>query len=334
MNGWTLWAQSLGTIYPTYRRPAGAIHSMTTDNELCFVEIYARYSFSGVGKIVDLGCWFGATTLCLARGLTQNSGASQNRVIEAFDRFIWEEWMNPIALALNLHHTYRAGDDFYAYVKELLQPYESVVRLYKQDLLEYEPPNELIEFLFVDAMKSWELADKIVRSFFPLLVEGASYVVQQDFAYHAPIVATNHLIMWYLRDHFQCVYHVPNSCSVVYFCTKHVEISNLPTLTKTFFTLDMIHEAWDYSLRCVSADMWPAMLVCKLGFLLEVEFDDAAHEQAKDFAAKGMSLPDDVIADVVTTVRQRVSAARAKGQPYQLLSEIERLLLARSASRL
>jgi hypothetical protein len=305
---------------------------MTTDNELCFVETYARYSFSGVGKIVDLGCWLGATTLCLARGLIQNSGASHNRMIEAFDRFVWEEWMNPIASAINFRHAYSPNDDFYGYAKELLQPYESVVRLYKQDLLEYEPSNEPIEFLFVDAMKSWELADKIVRSFFPLLIEGASYVVQQDFAHHNPIVATNHLIMWYLRDHFQCVHHVPNSFSVVFFHTKRVEFSNLPILTKAIFTLDMIHEAWDYSLQFVSPDMWPALLVCKLCFLIETGLDDAAHRQAEDFVAKGLLLPDHLIADVIAVVRQKVNAARTNGQPYELLSEIESLLLARSAS--
>ena len=97
---------------------------MTTENELCFVETYARYSFSGAGKIADLGCWLGATTLCLARGLTQNGGAIHNRVIEAFDRFVWEEWMNPIASAINFRHTYRPGDDFYSYAKELVQPYD------------------------------------------------------------------------------------------------------------------------------------------------------------------------------------------------------------------
>ena len=136
MNGWTVGAQSIDTIYPTYRRPAGAIHSMTTDNELCFVERSMRDIRSPVlARLWTSAAGLELTTLCLARGLTQNSGASQNRVIEAFDRIIWEEWMNPIALALNFHHTYRTGDDFYAYAKELLQPYESVERLYKQDLL-------------------------------------------------------------------------------------------------------------------------------------------------------------------------------------------------------
>jgi hypothetical protein len=326
MNGWTAWATALDTLYHTYRRPA-SLYSMTTENELCFVETYARYWFSGAGKIVDLGCWLGATTFCLARGLTQNSWAIHNRMIEAIDRFVWEEWMNPYC------HMYRPGDDFYGHARDLLQPYESVVRLYKQDLLEYEPSNEPIEFLFVDAMKSWELADKIVRSFFPLLIEGISYVVQQDFAHHDPIVATNHLIMWYLRDHFQCVYHVPRSCSVVYFHTKRVEVANLPILTKAFFTLDMIHETWDYSLQCVSPDMWPPLLVCKLCFLIETGFDDAAHKQAEDFAVKEVSLPDHLITDVVAIVRQKINTAKTNGQPYDLLSDIESLLLARSASR-
>ena len=77
----------------------------------------------------------------------------------------------------------------------------------------------------------------------------------------------------------------------------------------------------------------PALLVCKLCFLIERGFDDAAHKQAEDFAVKDVFLPEYLIADVLAIVRQNVNTAKTNGQSYDLLSDIENLLLARSASR-
>jgi hypothetical protein len=95
---WIGWAESLDRVCRGYTRPAGA-YAMTTDAELCFLENYARYSYTGQGRIIDLGCWLGATSLCLARGLADNAQHRQPHPIEAIDRFIWESWMDPIAQA-------------------------------------------------------------------------------------------------------------------------------------------------------------------------------------------------------------------------------------------
>jgi hypothetical protein len=86
---------------------------MTTRHELCFVEGYARDIFSGTGRIVDLGCWYGATTAALARGLRDNPCAEDNAVIEAFDLFIWKSWMDQHAERLmRLGKSYAVNDCF------------------------------------------------------------------------------------------------------------------------------------------------------------------------------------------------------------------------------
>lgn len=121
MSGWQEWAASLAAIYPAYRRPSGA-WSMTTDTELCFLESYARWSYTGAGRIADLGCWLGATALSLARGLAASGHAGPEPPIDAYDRFVWEEWMIPIARAIGVPRGYRVGDDFFAYAEELLRP--------------------------------------------------------------------------------------------------------------------------------------------------------------------------------------------------------------------
>src|SRR5689334_9235262 len=108
-----------------YRRPPQA-YGMTTDAELALLEAYARDEFTGAGRIVDLGCWFGATTLSLARGLAANSRAASNRTIEAFDLFRWEAWMNPSAERASLPRRYEVGESFHDDVKALLAPYEGL----------------------------------------------------------------------------------------------------------------------------------------------------------------------------------------------------------------
>src|SRR5260370_4002351 len=148
--------ESLAQACRDYKRAPGA-YSMTTDEELCFLENYARDSYTGAGQIVDLGCWLGATTLALARGITENARATRDHRIEAFDRFVWEDWMSPIAAWAGVQKEYRAGDNFFADVATLLAPYHAAIHLHEQDLLDYRPYGEPIEFLFVDAMKSWAL---------------------------------------------------------------------------------------------------------------------------------------------------------------------------------
>src|SRR5262245_47355342 len=49
---------------------------------------YARRDFTGVGEIVDLGCWLGSSTVPLVIGLEANSRtAARERSIYAYDLF-------------------------------------------------------------------------------------------------------------------------------------------------------------------------------------------------------------------------------------------------------
>jgi hypothetical protein len=72
-------------------------------------------------------------------------------------------------------------------VRELLRSYAAVVRLERRDLLvQPDVQEQPIEFLFIDAQKSWLLGQSIAQTFFPALVPGNSYVVQQDFVWYHP----------------------------------------------------------------------------------------------------------------------------------------------------
>jgi methyltransferase family protein len=196
------WLKKLPRRYIKYRQPAG-LWSMTVPRELAFCQSFAREHFCGAGKMVDLGCWFGATTFSLARGLSRNRRAKNYRRIDAFDLFIWTKAMEPVARKINMPIVHRDGESFQSDVQKLLMPFADLVRLHQLNLMASEPDPGPIEFLFIDAMKTWPLAQKIAEDFFPRLIAGTSVVVHQDFIFHQPIAAAIHLLMGRLRDHFE-----------------------------------------------------------------------------------------------------------------------------------
>jgi hypothetical protein len=305
---------------------------MTTDEELCFLENYARYSYTGEGQIVDLGCWLGATTLCLARGLADNAHRRHHLPIEAFDRFVWEDWMTPIATVLGVPKQFAPGNDFAEDVRALLRPYESLVRIRQEDLVERTTFSGPLEFLFIDAMKSWPLAEAIARAFFPRLIPNRSLVVQQDFGYHAPIVATNHLLMWHLRDHFESVYCIPRSCSVVFFHTKPLRDRDLPEITQGLFSLEAIHQAFEHSLRGVTPETRHPVILCKLLFLVELGEEQAAHVEAERLAAEGASFSGQAIVDAQQTINRRLGAGGPHRSATRTWSRIAELVASVSHS--
>ncbi len=291
------WLRKLPRRYKKYRQPPD-LRSMTIPRELAFCESYARECFSGKGRMVDLGCWYGATTFALAHGLRRNWRARNNRIIEAFDLFIWKKWMDPVADNIKMPKLYGEGESFFHDVQKSLAPYKNAVRLFQQDLLNYEPTSGPVEFLFVDAMKSWPLAKKIVSGFFPLLMPGASVVVQQDFVFHDPIAATSHLLMWRLRDHFEWLHQIPGAGSVVFLCKKRIERDTLPNLTPESFTLDEIGQAYDYSLACVTEEeRRPHVEAAKLLFLLTRHHCEAALKHARWLIKNGIKLREHILAD-------------------------------------
>lgn len=329
------WLRKLPRRYKKYRQPDG-LWSMTIPRELAFCESYARECFSGKGRMVDLGCWYGATTFALARGLKRNWRARSNRIIEGFDLFVWNRWMEPIADHIKMPRTYQDGESFFQDVQRLLEPYKNVVRLYQQNLMEYEPAKGPVELLFIDAMKSWPLAKKIVTGFFPHLIPGTSVVVQQDFVFHDPIAASNHLLMWRLRDHFEWLHQIPRAGSVAFVCKKQIEGDKLPDLTPESFTLDEIDQAYEYSLSCVvDEDRRPHIEAAKLLFLIERNYYEAALRQAQRLVENKIKLRDYVVADARLLIdRLRARLVRKTSLPdesegahkLQSLGEIESLL--------
>ena len=227
--------------------------------------------------------------------------------------------MDAVADKIKMPRMYRDGESFYHDVQKLLEPYKEVVRLHQEDLLQYKPTQSPVEFLFVDAMKSWPLAKKIVTEFFPLLIPGKSIVVQQDFIFHNPIAATNHLLMWRLRHHFEWLHQIPRSGSVVFVCKKQISADELPDLGPESFTTEEIDQAYDYCRDCIPEEESRAHIeAAKLLLLIERGFFESALKQARRLAEKGTKFREHVLADALRLIDQaKVRMPRSNGLPNE-----------------
>jgi hypothetical protein len=72
-------------------RAVSTIPTMLCPETMAYYKWLAR-TFSGVGDIVELGCWMGCSTCCLAEGLLENP-EGRSRKIHVFDSFVWLDWM-------------------------------------------------------------------------------------------------------------------------------------------------------------------------------------------------------------------------------------------------
>jgi hypothetical protein len=227
---------------------------MTTITERAYLQWFAKCIFTNQGAIVDLGCWLGSTTIPLAIGVTQNPKITPPyREIFAYDVFEWRSWMEPAVVGTPLEGRYRDGDSFLDHFKESIEPWRGRIIVRVGDLPEIGWQGGSIEFLLVDAMKSWELANGIIGHFYPALMPGRSLVFHQDFAHwYTPWI---HLTHYRLRHYFDVDYDVPRSTSVVFRLREPLPSDLRATrYGLDSFGVDEIHAAFEYSCSLVSVD--------------------------------------------------------------------------------
>jgi hypothetical protein len=236
-------------IPPEFERLVG----MTSRQERDFVRHYAAHDFKGEGAIVDLGCWMGSFTLPLGIGLRENPRISGGKVgIHSYDLFRWQDWMNQSVANTRWAGRYKEGDDFMDAFVEQVAPVADLVKIHAGDLnKEKWDPAEPIEYLLIDAMKSWELTNSVARNFFPALRPGLSLVHHQDFVhYYTPWI---HLIMYRFRNYFEPLTHVPEGS----FIFTYRELIPRELLEKRYafddFSAKEAADAFEYSLSLVPA---------------------------------------------------------------------------------
>ncbi len=226
-------------------------HGMTNLEEQRYYRHYAQRLFKGEGEMVDLGCWLGSTTLSLAAGLEKNRLAQgKGRLIHAYDIFIWESWMDPYKD--KCFKAYAPGESFLDEYNLRVRRYAKQIKVHQADLTQEKWSGQPIELLLVDAMKSEELAQAIVKHFYPSLIPGISFLLHQDFKHwYTPWI---HQIQYELRDYFELEHNVRNSCSIVFRLKKKLDLDVAWLGQLPSWSAEKIDAAFAYSLAAVADD--------------------------------------------------------------------------------
>jgi hypothetical protein len=192
--------------------PKAKVPGMIRSAEASFYDEAAARYLGREGAIVDLGCWLGATSIALARGLSKSSVGRPphpERVV-GFDLFVWEDWM-PARLP---YGRYRPGDSFLPEARRLVEEHGGgYVELRREDLSVYEWREGPIKILLVDAMKTEALARQIARTFYPHLSVGA-LLIHQDFKHF--FTTWIHILQYRLRNHCRFARSVPAAATVAF----------------------------------------------------------------------------------------------------------------------
>ena len=276
-------------LSPKLRR----LHGMITANEKAYLYWYARHIFSGKGDIVDLGCWLGSTTISLAMGLERNDHVKANRLIHSYDEFVWRAYMDSGAKGTSLEGKYRPGDSFLDEFERRTYPWRSNVKACPGDLAKVGWPGAAIEFLLIDAMKSWDAATGVVRNFFPALVPGRSLVMHQDFAHW--YTSWIHPIQYRLREYFEPLYDVPSSSSMVFRLIKPLPPDLLQSeWSPDLFSKEDVDSAFAYSLDIVSKEKRPNIVAAKVMYFVHIRQLDWAKQEIAHARGRGYSFDSDL----------------------------------------
>lgn len=260
------------------------ILGMTSMEEQRFLEDYAQNTYSGQGEIVELGCWLGSSTISLAKGLEANSkGIEKSQRIHAYDLFIWSSAanMDQSVIGTFLEGKYKDGDSFLDEYLNRIISWQNLIQVHSGDLTQLGWNQATIEFLFIDAMKSFELANSIKQNFFPALIPNCSVLVHQDFAHF--YTSWIHLMMYRLRD-----YLVPLDHPFMYSSRGFRYVQQIPNhlLTTnwslTDFSIDEVEAAFNYSLEITPERMQANVMAAKvMYFIHSLQFKRASVEFKK-----------------------------------------------------
>jgi SAM-dependent methyltransferase len=185
------------------------VPTMLIPDELRLLHHLAQDAYTGAGAIVDAGSFLGGSTVALAEGLRRNRrrprGAAAQKPIHSYDRFQVEDWTRGIYFP----ESTPAGTSFRAEFEQNIAPYAELVEVHAGDILEHPWGGQAtsggpIEILFIDVAKHWTVCDWVTWQFFPHLIPGRSFVVQQDYLYHH-WVGWLHVTMELYADYFEYV---------------------------------------------------------------------------------------------------------------------------------
>lgn len=269
------------------------LHGMITLSERAYLCWYGKHLFAGRGHIVDLGCWLGSTTISLAMGVEHNFRGPFKTSIYGYDEFVWRSYMDSGVKGTKLEGKYQAGDSFLDEYERRTAQWRQCVKPCPGDLAKVGWGGEPIEFLLIDAMKSWGAATGVVQKFFPSLMPEVSLIMHQDFAHW--FTSWIHPIHYRFRDYFEPVYDVPLSGSMVFRLIRALPQELLKQeWSAAQFSDEEVDAAFAYSLKIVSFEKRASVVAAKIMYFLHVGQLNRAKQELADAHSHGYSFNSDL----------------------------------------
>jgi glycosyltransferase involved in cell wall biosynthesis len=277
---------------------------MTSTQEQDFLQNYAENEYSGKGEIIDLGCWLGSATISLAKGLEKNLKVTvKDKRIHAYDLFIWApSYMDGCVKGTSIEGRYKVGDSFLDEFVRRVNPWSHSIEVYPGDVLKIGWNRRPIEYLFVDAMKSWELTKSIFLNFYPHLIPMTSLVHYNDFAHF--YTAWIHLLIYKLRPYFK--HHCNLYQAAVFQYVNPLSIDTLLLDQDTpfsIFSYEDIERAFEYSFEIVTEGLRPNIAAAKvMAFIHWGDLEQAKRELIKARENFGNILEIPEVAKLLSTI--------------------------------
>ena len=220
-------------------------------------------------------------------------------------------YMDSGAKGTDLEGKYQPGDSFLDEFERRTYRWRHCIKACPGDLAKVGWHGGTIEFLLIDAMKSWDAASGVVRMFFPALMPGISIILHQDFAHW--YTAWIHPIHYRLREYFEPLYDVPASGSMVFRLIRPLppEVLNQEWSPGQFSNED-IDSAFAYSLSIVSKEKRPNVVAAKAMYFLHAGQLDRAKQEIAHARSRGYSFDSDLsiverrVAEEVVSRRQQL----------------------------
>ncbi len=289
-------------FYRKYKKKnkISSLIGMTSIEERFYYENYAERIYEGEGAIVDLGCWFGSTTISLAIGLAKNNKVRKAKPkIYALDQFLWEDWMVPFVKETKWENYFKVNDTFIQAFEENINKYKKHIVTQKVDLTKFKWQAGKIEFLLIDAMKSWDLLNAIQQNFYPYLIPEKSIILHQDFCHYYTYWI--HLLTYRLKDFFSPVDATNSGSSVAFLLTKKMPDFVLDhKYVLSDFSEDEVEKAFEYSLSLVDDNAKGAIIAAKIMYYKASNGLEKARKYLDEVKEKGIvhydiSIVDDIL---------------------------------------
>lgn len=254
---------------------------MTNESEQKLFFFLTNKFYYQKGKIVDLGCWLGSTTMQLSNGLSQNKNIAIKEIY-AFDRFIWEDYMQYAGLEET--KSLKNGDSFKFIFDSLLSKSKVKIHSFEIDLKNQFAFEHSIEILLIDAMKDLELTNSISENFCKKLIKGG-YLIHQDFAHEfTPWI---HIHLFTNKNKLKHIYSAPFSGSSLF---KVISNNFEQIKVASEYSVNFINEAFNYSLsfdRDISHK--DKIRVAHIRYLIEAKYEKEAKLQLLKYFKSGYS---------------------------------------------